>query len=160
MNLRAAIQTAFLILSLATIGSLSWSTPAESQTIPARAFVVPPHHEIRMTSGPTAWCVNVEPINGNFQVTDVNFCTVVLISPGTGSVSQISYDCTKPTIVEDADFNGVQDSRFCFLKTALQPLFDNLHGAKPKTVTLTIQGTTFSGQTFTGSVTVQLYLHG
>lgn len=160
MNIRGAFQMAFPVLFLATIGSLSWSTPAASQTVQARAFVVPPHHEIRMTSGSTQWCVNVEPINGNFQLTDIDPCTVVLISPGTGSVSQISYDCTKPTLIADADGNGLQDIRFCFLKTAMAPLFDNLHGAKPKTVTLTIQGSTFTGQTFTGSVTVQLYLHG
>ncbi len=104
------------------------------------------------------WCVQVEPINGNFQVTDINTCTVTLNSAGTGSVSQISYDCTKTTLIGDADGNGVQDIRFCFLKTAMQPLFDQLHGRQPKTVTLTVQGNLTTGEAFSGSITLLLYL--
>ncbi len=159
MNIRNAMKAVVLVLFVSSLGTLGLSRQAESQTLPARLFTVPPNNEIRFTSGSAAWCVNMEPISGNFQLTDINVCSVVLISPGTGSVSQISLDCTKPTAVGDFDGNGVQDIRFCFLKTAMHPLFDNLHGKKPKTVTLTIQGTLIStGQPFSGNITLQLYL--
>ena len=160
MNIRMAVKAVSLVLFMSASGSLFWTTPAHSQSVPSRVFVVPPHNEIHMTTGGTTWCVNVEPVNGTFQVTDIDPCTVVLSSPGTGSVSQISYDCTKSTVVADADGNGLLDMRFCFTKLSMQPLFDHLHGNKPKSVTLTISGRTYLGQVFGGSVTVLLYLNG
>ena len=33
-----------------------------------------------------------------------------------------------------------QDIQFCFVKTAMHPLFDNLHGNSPKTVTVFVTG--------------------
>lgn len=158
MSNRAAMKTAFLVLLVSTFGSLGWSTRAESQTLSARLFTIGANNEIRFSSGSGLWCVQVEPINNNFQVTDIEPCSVVLISPGTGSVSQISLDCTKTVLVGDADANGVQDIRFCFLKTAMHPLFDNLHGRSPKTVTLTIAANLNNGLRISGSTTLQLYL--
>jgi hypothetical protein len=158
MNIRAAMKTGLLVLLASTLGSVGWSTWAESQTLSARLFTTGVNNEIHFTSGAASWCVQAEPINNNFQVTDIDPCSVVLISNGTGSVSQISLDCTKPVVVGDADLNGVQDIRFCFVKTAMHPLFDNLHGRKPKTVTLTIAGNLLNGQHFSGDITLLLYL--
>jgi hypothetical protein len=111
-----------------------------------------------MASGSAQWCVIVEPMNGSFSVTDINACTVTLSSAGTGSVSSINYDCTKPALIGDADGNGVQDVRFCFLKTAMAPLFDNLHGASPKSVFLNVNGNLFTGGFFGSGAIFTLYL--
>jgi hypothetical protein len=40
----------------------------------------------------------------------------------------------------------------------MHPLFDNLHGRSPKTVTLTAEGNLQDGRRFSGSITMQLYL--
>jgi len=157
MNARTWIKTAFLALGISSLGFVGLSGRAEAQ-LSARVFVVPPHNEIHMASGSAQWCVNVEPIGNNFNVTDINACTVTLSSAGTGSVSSISLDCTKPVVVGDSDGNGIQDIRFCFLKTAMAPLFDHLHGASPKTVTMTVNGNFITGGSFGGSVTLLLYL--
>jgi hypothetical protein len=158
MSNRAALKTVFLVLLVSTFGSLGLSTRAESQTLSPRLFTRAPHNDIRFASGSGQWCVHVEPIGGNFNVLDISPCTVVLISQGTGSVSQISLNCTKPVAVGDSDGNGIQDIEFCFLKTAMHPLFDNLHGRSPKTVTLTVEGNLQDGRRFSGSITMQLYL--
>ena len=142
---------------LATFVLLGWSSPASAQ-LTARVFAVGGHSEIHFASGSAFWCVHVEPINGAFQLTDINACTVVLASPGNGSVSQISYNCSKPTVVGDGDGNGIQDIEFCFLKTDMHPLFDDLHGRSPKTVTVFVNGNLTTGPGFGGSLTLTLYL--
>ena len=151
---RNLIRNAFLGLFVV---ALTWSGQALSQT-PARVFVVPPNNEIHMASGGAQWCILIEPVNGSFQVTDINACTVRLSSPGNGSVPSINYDCTKPTLVADADNNGIQDIRFCFTKTAMAPLFDHLHGNSPKTVQMLLSGNLINGSSVGGSVLVTLYL--
>ena len=152
---RDSIRKAFLGLLVVV---LTWSGQAYSQT-PARVFVVPPNNVIHMASGGSSWCIQMEPVNGSFQLTDINLCTVTLSSPGNGSVNSINYDCTKPTVVGDADGNGVQDVRFCFLKTAMAPLFDHLHGNSPKTVQMLVSGLLNNGSNVGGNVLVTLYLH-
>jgi len=155
---RTVTRVCMLMLLVCSFGTLGWSTRAESQSLPARVFTVAPNNEIHMATGGASWCVEVEAVSNDFDVSNVDACTVVLISPGTGSVSQISYDCTKTTVIGDADGNGLQDIRFCFLKTAMQPLFDGLHGRQPKTVTLFVQGSLTTGGSFSGSTTAVLYL--
>ena len=152
---RNSIRKAFLGLLVVV---LTWSGQAYSQTS-ARVFVVPPNDAIHMASGGTSWCIQMEPVNGSFQLTDINLCSVTLSSPGNGSVNSINYNCTKPTLIEDADGNGVQDIRFCFTKTAMAPLFDHLHGNSPKTVQMLLSGLLNNGSNVGGSVLVTLYLH-
>jgi len=158
MRNRTALKTGSLAILAATFILLGCSTQAASQ-FPVRVFTTGGHNEIRFTSGSSFWCVHVEPINNGFQLTNIDLCSVVLArSPGTGSVSQISLNCTKPVVVGDGDGNGIQDIEFCFPKTAMHPLFDDLHGRKPKTVTLTVTGNLYTGGGFGGGITLQLYL--
>ncbi|HEX6791958.1 MAG TPA: hypothetical protein VF247_11665 [Candidatus Krumholzibacteria bacterium] len=144
-------STALLVAALAVL----WSGQAAAQ-LPARAFAIPP--EVHMASGSALWCVYVEPVNGDFDITSVDPCTVQLICNCGGSASAITYNCTKPAVVGDGDNNGIQDIQLCFQKTAMAALFDGMHGRKPKTVTLGVNGHLVTGGIFTGSVTVQVYL--
>ena len=157
MSARTMARMALLVLL--TLGACSTLLPAAaSAQLSARVFTVTPNNEIHMASGGAQWCVLVEPIGGNFTVTNIDACSVTLSSPPNGSVPSINYDCTKTAVIGDADGNGIQDVRFCFVKTAMAPLFDNLHGASPKTVTMFVNGNLVSGGSFGGSVTVTLYL--
>src|SRR5262249_9398655 len=154
---RMFLKTASLAVLACTFAMSGWSTQAHSQ-LPARVFTVGTNNQIHLATGGAFWCVHVEPINNDFQVTDINACTVVLICNGGGSASQLAYNCTKTTVVGDGDGNGIQDIEFCFPKVDMQPLFDNLHGRKPKTVTLGVNGNLVTGGSFTGGITLQLYL--
>lgn len=157
MKTHAAFKTGSLLLLAVTFALSGWSTRASAQ-LPARVFTLGANNEIHFASGSSQWCVYVEAINNNFNVTDIDQCSVTLSSDGTGSVSEISFDCAKGAIIRDADSNGIQDIMFCWLKTDMHPLFDQLHGRQPKTVTLTVRGNLSTGGSFYGSVTLQLYL--
>jgi hypothetical protein len=157
MRDRANLKSASLALLATSLLVLAWSTQASAQ-FSARLFTTGANNEIRFASGSPSWCVHVEPTGGAFAVTDINACTVRLSSPPNGSVNDIFYNCTKPTVVGDADGNGIQDIEFCFLKTAMHPLFDNLHGRSPKTVTVFVTGDLTTGGSMGGSMTLTLYL--
>jgi hypothetical protein len=154
---RIISKTACFAVLFAIVAVLGWSERAACQ-IPARVFTTGSHNEIHFGSGGGFWCVHIEPINNAFQASDIDPCTVVVIFNGGGSASSVAYNCTKPAIVGDGDGNGIQDIQLCFLKSDLAPLFDNLHGRKPKTVTLGVNGSLITGGTFTGSITLQVYL--
>jgi len=151
MKARTLVKAAFLAVVL---GSLAWSGQAEAQ-FQARVFTVPPHNELHFATGGATWCVAVEPIAGNFNVTDINACTVTLNSAGTGSVSSVAFDCTKGALVGDVDGNGVQDISFCWPKTVLQPLFSKIHHTQ--TVTVTVTGNLITGPSFGGSTTITVF---
>jgi len=157
MRDRANLKSASLALVATTLLVLAWSTQASAQ-FSARLFTTGANSDIRMASGSASWCVHVEPMGGAFAVTDINACTVKLASPPNGSANDISYNCTKTAVVGDADGNGIQDIEFCFLKSAMQPLFDNLHGRSPKTVTVFVTGDLTTGGSMGGSLTLTLYL--
>jgi hypothetical protein len=83
-------------------------------------------------------CVNIEPVEGSFQIPDLDPTSIVMRSEGTGSVSEISAISPKRVAVDDADANGVADFRVCFASADLGKLFSNLHGRQ--SVVVTIEG--------------------
>jgi len=157
MRNHAALKTGSLAVLVSTVVLLGWSTQAAAQ-LPARLFTTGAHNQIRFASGSPSWCVHVEAINNGFDFSNIDLCSVRLSSPPNGSVNDLFLNCTKPVVVGDADGNGIQDIQFCFIKTDMHPLFDNLHGRKPKTVTVFITGNLITGGNFGGSLTLQLYL--
>jgi len=157
MRKSVALKTCSLAMLVTTALVFGWSNQASAQ-FSARLFTTGSNNEIHLGSGSASWCIHVEPVGGAFNVTDIDACSVRLSSPPNGSANEIAYDCSKSTIVSDADGNGIQDIQFCFVKTAMQPLFDNLHGNSPKTVTVFVTGNLVTGGSFGGSLTLTLYL--
>ncbi len=124
----------------------------------ARVFTTGGDKTIKLASNRPLWCANVEPVNGDFAVTDVIPSSIIMISTGTGSVSQISATPGKTAVVGDQDNNGIQDVEVCFLKGDLRLLFSNLTGKQ--TVTVTLEGDLVTGAHFMGTLTVDVSAGG
>jgi hypothetical protein len=153
----ALSKVILLALCIAAVGTFGWSSVAESQTLSARLFTNANNAVIQLgPTGPGQWCVQVEPV-GNWQISDVDASTVILISNGTGSVSQIPNN-NKTVIIGDTDGNGIPEARFCFGRADLENLFSNLHGNHAHTVGLSVSGRLITtGQYFAGQITMQVY---
>ncbi|HKQ19559.1 MAG TPA: FlgD immunoglobulin-like domain containing protein, partial [Candidatus Eisenbacteria bacterium] len=122
--------------------------------LPARAFTSNSYRTIRLSSGRAFWCASVEPLGGSFDVADIVPTSVVLISPGTGSVSQISAVSGKGVVVGDADKNDVEDVTYCFSKEDLRLLFSDVHGKT--TLDVTLAGTLTSGRPFSAPLSIDV----
>jgi hypothetical protein len=127
-------------------------------TMPARAFTTNSNKAIKLNSGKPQWCAHVEPVGGSFQIADIQLGSVVLRSPGTGSVSAIPAITGKTNVQGDVDNNGIDDAEFCFAKGNLQLLFSNLNGRN--TVDVTIAGRLMSGLFFEASLTIDVNAGG
>jgi hypothetical protein len=127
-----------------------------SDITPVRLFVKNSDKTIKLMSGNPDWCVYVE--TASFPLADIIPSSVHLISPGTGSVSQIPIITTKTILLGDQDRNGTQDIRYCFSKTDLRNLFSNLTGKTTQTVA--VEGQTLGGTEFRGTLTIDVQAGG
>jgi PKD repeat protein len=122
-----------------------------------RLFTVGSNTVIRLTSGGSQWCVQLEAVESSFDPINVIPQSVVLASPGTGSVSQITTN-GKSAALGDVDQNGLQDLQLCFSKSDLRRLFSNLTGVTTVTLTLTADLTT--GKHLSRQMTIDVYAGG
>ena len=120
----------------------------------ARAFTSNSNRTIRLGSSKASWCASVEAIGGSFDVDDIAPASVVLISPGTGSVAQISAFVGKSVAVGDADKNDVEDISVCFRKEDLRFLFSNINGKT--TLNVTLAGDLTSGGEFHATLSIEV----
>jgi hypothetical protein len=124
---------------------------------PARIFSIG-SKRIRLSSNKPFGCVEIEPINNSFPLTEVNLTSIRMISIGTGSVSEIAANTTKTAMIGDKDNNLVQDMEVCFSKSDLRALLSFLRGATR--VTVTVRGALRSGAPFQGSITLDIVAGG
>lgn len=114
-----------------TLGVLSYTSRL------GRAFTLRNKEVIRLNTNKSNWCLGFESLDGSFNVaTDVT--SVTLLSLGTGSVSEVTSNPSKPIVLGDADNNGFADITVCFVKDQLRQLFSNLSGRQ--SVVLTVLG--------------------
>src|SRR5207244_3805050 len=78
-----------------------------SGVLPARAFTSPENKIIRLSAGRPATYLQLEPVDGSFQIENVDLASVVLRSQGTGSVDEIHAASGKNAPARDRDRNGV-----------------------------------------------------
>lgn len=123
---------------------------------PALAFTTGGNGTVRLASSKPRNCVRIEPLGGVFQVEDVDLGTVVMVSAGTGSVSQIPAITGKTSIASDANQNGVPEIEACFSKDNLRQLFSNLPSGS-NTVTVSIEGDLTFGARFVASLTLNVF---
>ena len=150
---------AWMVVFTATVDGGMLSTSATTvidvaAPFEARAFTSNSNRTIRLGSSKASWCASVEPIGGSFDVDDVDAASIVLISPGTGSVGQISAFVGKSVAVGDADKNDIEDVSVCFRKDDLRLLFSNVNGRTTLNVTLT--GDLTSGGEFHATLSIEV----
>jgi PKD domain-containing protein/VCBS repeat protein/flagellar hook capping protein FlgD/Big-like domain-containing protein len=129
-----------------TLYSVATTTATIVEMLQARAFTSNGNKNIRLSSGKPRWCVDIEPVGQSYSNVEVDLGTLVMKSPGTGSVDQIHAITDKASISADRDANGVAEIEACFTKDDLRLLFANVHGTK--VVTVTLEGVLFAGGVF------------
>ncbi|MGE5176162.1 MAG: Ig-like domain-containing protein [Hyphomicrobiales bacterium] len=112
------------------------------------------NRKINLNAARANECFQIEPIEASFDLTDLDLSTVVMVSEGTGSVSQIHAISTKDAVIGDVDGNQVPDLTICFMKDDLRQLFSLLRGQN--VVTIAIEGSLITGGKVYGTGTLSL----
>lgn len=124
----------------------------------ARAFTENGNRSIRLSAGKPQWCVDLEPVGRSYANVTVDLGSIVMKSTGTGSLSEIHAIAGKTSVNGDHDGNGVEEITACFSKDDLRLLFDGLRGKT--TVTVTFEGSLYTGGLFRASMDVQVVTSG
>ena len=113
-------------------------------TFAANAFFVGGNKTTRLASGKPQTCVNIEPVDGSFEITDVNLSSITMSYQGT-SIPAIT---DKTVLNSDKNGNGVNEILACFSKDDLRTLFASLPPGSNPGVAITIEGDLVSGGSF------------
>lgn len=149
--------TYFVLFTATANGVSSTATTAINVTgdeLQASTFTTGGNGTIRLSSGKPVWCAHLEPAGGSFEIGDVIPSSIVLLSAGTGSVSQIPVLQGKSPAVGDANRNEIADLEVCFSKEDLKLLFSNV--ASRQSFLVTIRGDLAGGSRFSGTVVVDV----
>ncbi len=120
---------------------------------PANVFLLEPV-KINVGAARSTNCVQIEPVDHSFALTDVNFSTIEMISFGTGAVTEIHAVVGKTSVLDDRNHNGIAELTACFYKGDLRALFSLI--TTKSTVTVQVQGQLLSGAFFSGSLTTEI----
>jgi len=131
------------------LSNTSCTTVTISDVLAARVFRVK-DKKVQLDSGQRQ-CFQIEPIGGNFALTDVDLATIVAKYGG----AQVSPTTRKTIINADTDGNGIQEIDACFTAAALRTLFATAPNGV-STVTISLEGALRTGGSFRGDVTFQI----
>jgi hypothetical protein len=106
---------------------------------------------IRLNSGKSEACVQMEPVGGAFDIVDVDPNSVQMTYGG----SSIPAIAGKSSVGTDKNQNGVDEMTACFSKDDLRTLFAGLPGGE-QSVAVVIEATHSSGAPIQGSVTLRV----
>jgi len=112
----------------------------------ALAFTEGGNNKTSLGAGKPQTCFQIQPVNGSFSIDNVDLSTVVMISQGTGAVSQIHAVANKTAVGGDKNNDGIDEISACFTKADLQQIFSNIQGTQ--VVTISLQGNLFTGGSF------------
>ncbi len=128
------------------------STATIAAQLTANAFTIGGNNKTSLGAGKPFTCFQIEPVGGNFSVSNVDLASIVLISPGTGTVSQITASSAKTSIDGDKNGNGITEISACFTKTDLRLLFANLPAGN-NSVNVSLEGNLITGGKFHADLT-------
>jgi PKD repeat protein len=145
---RGSQYTIVLIVSDGYITGRETTTASIADAFAARVFTPDGQSRVRLFSGKPTLCVNVEPVNGSFQLSDVDAATLSMVYPGTGSVDRIAAIGRNTATFEDSDGNGVEEVRICFAQDDVRRLFRGVSGA----ITVQVEGNLRTGGILRGNL--------
>jgi hypothetical protein len=119
--------------------------PGAPVTATASAFVIG-GRTIPVGAGPPALCVQIEPVDDSFDLSDVDLSTVDMISDGTGSLNRIPAMASKEAHSSDRDNDGIAEISACFARGDLAQLFSSIRGRHE--VEVAIEGSLVTGGQF------------
>ena len=150
-----ATYTVTLTVSDGTLSATATTTATVSNELLADAFVAGGDKTIRLASGKPLWCVQIQPVSGSFNVTDVSLSSIQASYAGV-TIDAIS---GKTTLDGDRNGDGISELKACFSKGDLRTLFASLPNGR-QSVNVTISGDLTSGAPFTASVSVDVVKAG
>ncbi|HET9252783.1 MAG TPA: putative Ig domain-containing protein [Candidatus Eisenbacteria bacterium] len=118
-------------------------------TFEANAFFVGGNKTTRLASGKPQTCVNIEPVDGSFDITDVDLSRITMTYQGN-SITAIA---DKTALNSDKNGNGVNEILACFSKDDLRTLFAGLPPGNNPGVAITLEGDLVSGGSFSVATT-------
>ena len=119
--------------------------------LPARAFTVGGDDVIRLKSAKPS-CMQIEPLNGSFELGDVDPASILLHAVGTGVTDSIPATVGRTVSLGDRDRNGIQDVEICFSKDNLRQILSYINGRQA--VRLGIEGRLRTGTLFRAELEV------
>jgi len=137
----------------------SFTTATILSSLAARAYAPAGQATIRLATPKPFNTVEIEPVNADFEVGDVDLSSIQMISPGTGSITEIGPILGKTAVVSDRDQNGVPEIQAYFGKLDLRQLFDALPPGQHD-VTVALKGQVSSGARFTASLALRVIVNG
>jgi PKD domain-containing protein/VCBS repeat protein len=148
-----------LTVSDATLAGVDSTVARIGAVIEARAFATAENRTIRLFASRPATCIQLEPVGGDFALTDVNLSTVRLRSTGTGVIGEIAALSGKPGISMDRDRNGVPELSVCFASEDVRALFQSVTGRIQ--VDVILDGALQSGARFVADLSLKIQgVHG
>jgi len=132
----------------------------DGDVLDARAFVFGPNKTIPL-GGPSKEFprIQLEPIQGDYENSDLLLSTVTLTFEGAGSSEPIHADATKTMAVSDRDRNGVNEVSLAFPKEDIRRALRDLPKG-PHLVRGTILGALSSGAMIRGGLDLRIVVNG
>ena len=121
-----------------------------SDGLPARAFIADGHRSTPDSPGGQPLCIQIEPVNGDYDNMQVDLSTIRMYSGVPGSTVPIAALSGKAMVAGDRDRNGIQEITACFGREDLRDLLDGTQGRQ--TVPVTIVAEVMTGGTLRASL--------
>jgi len=147
-----------LTVSDGSLSDVAFTSVDVLDLLSARAFTTGGNRAIKLSGGKPEWCLELEPVGHSFTISDLDLATLVMHSPGTGAVDEISAVGGKTALGADRDGNLVPEITACFRSDDLDQLFSKLHGTS--TVSVTLAATLFNGAPVQAPLSVSVQAGG
>jgi PKD repeat protein len=127
------------------------TTAAITDQLASRIFTTGGNSKTSLGSGKPSTIFQIEPVNGNYDNSNVILTSIRMIYP-PGSSNQIFAGGSKTGLDGDKDGNGITEIAAAFSKADLRVLFTGLPAGN-NTVTIEIKGDLVGGGTFGATLT-------
>jgi hypothetical protein len=98
--------------------------------LPARAFVAGGNRTTPDGPASRSLCIQIEPMNGDYDNSQVNTSTIAMYSGRPGTTGHIMAVSGKTVLQGDRDRNGIEEITACFDREDISTLFGDAKGRK------------------------------